>query len=177
MQTLEPVRIEEVPELSPEQVEAAKEEARKKEAARASAAAAQKEAAAQPVTESTSTTVSTRSINMKLIFEAPLEDLFNCFVEPRRLQAYTQSDVKFEATPGFEFTLFGGQVQGIVKKIVTSERIVMKWRSADWPEGHYSLVTLRFVKVSGGVEVTLKQIKVPSTDVDRSTSGWNTHFW
>mmetsp|Transcript_21154 Transcript_21154/g.82115 ORF Transcript_21154/g.82115 Transcript_21154/m.82115 type:complete len:352 (-) Transcript_21154:122-1177(-) len=174
MQTLEPVRVEEVPELCPKEAAAAaaaKEEARIKRAAEA--AVAQKEAA-KP-TESK--TVSTRSINQKVVFEAPLKDLFNCFVESRRLQAFTQSDVKFETTPGFEFAFFGGQVQGVVKKIVTGERIVLKWRSADWPAEHYSLVTMRFAKVDGGTELTLKQIKVPSTDVDRATSGWSTHFW
>ncbi len=56
-------------------------------------------------------------------------------MDPRRVEAYTQSSAQIESKEGGKFALFGGNVTGEFVQLVPNERIVQKWRTSTWPEG------------------------------------------
>jgi len=73
--------------------------------------------------------------------------------------------------------MFGGNVSGEIVKLDSPKKIVEKWRFNNWPEGHFSHVTLEFEKSNHGTRVTLSQTDIPSEDVQRVEQGWKENFW
>jgi len=52
------------------------------------------------------------------------------------------------------------------------------WRSAGWPEGHFSIVTFALsLKAGGRTELRFTQIGVPAGDYAAKNKGWHTHYW
>jgi len=121
--------------------------------------------------------ISTKTINMKLNFEAPASELFECFLDQRRISAFTQSESQITPEVGGNFSLFSGQIVGQIVELNRPSKLVKKWRFKDWPEDHYSTVTLSLEQTNQGTQLTLKQTGVPSSDFDRTQSGWHSQFW
>ena len=48
------------------------------------------------------------------------------------------------ARPGGKFELFGGNVSGEYTDLEEPTSITQKWRLAQWPQGHFSTLTLKF---------------------------------
>jgi activator of HSP90 ATPase len=73
-------------------------------------------------------------------------ELYNTFTDPQRISAFTRSaPIVFEgAKPGGKFALFGGNVSGEYVELKEPTSIIQNWRLAQWPEGHYSTLKLRF---------------------------------
>ncbi len=68
-------------------------------------------------------------------FGARPSDIYEALMDPRRVEAYTQSSAQIESKEGGKFALFGGNVTGEFVQLVPNERIVQKWRTSTWPEG------------------------------------------
>ena len=106
--------------------------------------------------ESKSTSTSTSASGAKAVNVASLSDqqefrcdaatLYQIFTDPQRIAAFTRSPPKvFEgARPGAKFELFGGNVSGEYTELTEPTVIGQKWRLAQWPQGHFSNLRLKF---------------------------------
>lgn len=79
-------------------------------------------------------------------FRTTASELYNTFTDPQRITAFTRSaPLVFDgAKPGGRFELFGGNVNGEYTELEEPTKIVQKWRLAQWPQGHYSTLRIRF---------------------------------
>lgn len=79
-------------------------------------------------------------------FRTSADQLYATFTDPQRLAAFTRAPPKvFEgAREGAQFELFGGNIAGKFVEMNEPTRIVQEWRLKQWPEGHFSRLTLRF---------------------------------
>jgi len=68
-------------------------------------------------------------------FTAQPSDIYEALMDPRRVEAYTQSSVQMECIEGGKFSLFSGNVTGEYIKLQQNHKIVEKWRLSSWPEG------------------------------------------
>jgi activator of HSP90 ATPase len=57
--------------------------------------------------------------SLKDEFKCTAMDLFSAICTQEKVQAYTQSECKMDPKVGGEFTLFGGNVQGVFEKLVS----------------------------------------------------------
>lgn len=78
------------------------------------------------------------------------------------VQAFTKGPVRLEPKKGGKFELFGGNIHGEFVEL-SPEKIVQKWRSKQWDEGHFSEVVLDIREKSDHTEVNLTQTGVPKT--------------
>ncbi|EGD72387.1 hypothetical protein PTSG_00408 [Salpingoeca rosetta] len=115
------------------------------------------------------------SFEMDEEFLCSPSDLFQCFVDENRVKAYTQADASIEAKMGGSFSLFGGNVTGVIKDLIPNERIVQAWRFKSWPEGMYSEVTMKFVPGDGCTHLKLTHNNIPDSDLERAKEGWKRH--
>ena len=53
------------------------------------------------------------------------------------VRSYTRSDAKIDAKVGGAFSIFGGNVTGVIKDLVPHQRIVQAWRFNSWDEGKH----------------------------------------
>lgn len=79
-------------------------------------------------------------------FRTTAAELYATFTDPNRLAAFTRSPPRpFEpAKVGGKFELFGGNVSGEYAGLEQPTRIVQRWRLAQWPQGHYSTLNIKF---------------------------------
>ncbi|KAF2841947.1 hypothetical protein M501DRAFT_1028733 [Patellaria atrata CBS 101060] len=104
--------------------------------------------ASSGTTQSSSTgpKVNVTSVTDQEEFRTTAEQLFQTFTDPQRIAAFTRSAPKlFEgAKQGGKFELFGGNISGEYTTLEAPTRVVQKWRLAQWPQGHYSTLDIKF---------------------------------
>lgn len=90
--------------------------------------------------------VNTTTVTSTEEFRTTASELYQTFTFPDRLAAFTREPPKiFEgAHVGGKFELFGGNVAGIFEELDEPTRVVQKWRLAQWPQGHYSRLEIKF---------------------------------
>lgn len=110
-------------------------------------------------------------------FGARPSDIYEALMDPRRVEAYTQSSAQIESKEGGKFALFGGNVTGEFVQLVPNERIVQKWRTSTWPEGHYSTVTIELSEGRKGCDMKLTQVGVPEAEAERTQQAWRENIF
>lgn len=76
-----------------------------------------------------------KTVNMKLIFEASPELIYECLLDSDKLAAFTHSEAKMDRSQDGEFSIFGGEIVGRNKELSQNQKIVQDWRFKSWPEG------------------------------------------
>lgn len=79
-------------------------------------------------------------------FRTTAEQLYETFTDPQRIAAFTRAPPKlFEgAKVGGRFEIFGGNVSGKFTQLEKPTFVEQKWRLAQWPQGHYSTLKIKF---------------------------------
>ncbi|CAD7698022.1 unnamed protein product [Ostreobium quekettii] len=124
-------------------------------------------------------------LHMEERFYGSPRDLYECFTNPGKMQAFTQSAAKVDVRPDGEFSWFGGSVSGRFIELEQDKKLSMKWRFNNWEEGCFSQVVLDFDSPATGTTVVkLQQSGIPSEDrygnedVIRVTeNGWRTQIF
>ncbi|KAH6610618.1 hypothetical protein Trco_000638 [Trichoderma cornu-damae] len=104
--------------------------------------------AAQATTSQASSSgiVNTVTVRDDQEFRTTAEEMYETFVDPQRLAAFTRAPPKlFEgAKEGGKFELFDGNVSGEYLELEKPKKIVQSWRLNQWPAGHYSKLNIEF---------------------------------
>lgn len=103
----------------------------------ASGSAASSKAKPEPAAKSDS---GTHTINLQETFYARPQDIYECFTQAGKIQAFTQSPAQAQPDVGGSFSMFGGSVQGTYKELVPFSRLRLDWRFANWPDDATSKV-------------------------------------
>jgi activator of HSP90 ATPase len=109
-------------------------------------AAASKQADNTSTKSKTGGVVNTTTVTDNEEFRTTADEMYQTFVDPARLAAFTRSPPKvFEgAKPGGKFELFGGNVSGEYLELEQPKKVVQSWRLREWPEGHFSTLRIEF---------------------------------
>ena len=75
--------------------------------------------------------------------------------------AFTNGSGRIDSTVGGTFEMFGGNVHGKNLELVKYSKIVQEWRFKNWPEGHYSIVTINIEQKETSTDVSVTQTGVP----------------
>ncbi len=107
---------------------------------------AAKETQPKATSASSGGVVNTSTVTDNEEFRTTSEELYQTFVDPARIAAFTRSPPKvFEgAKAGGKFELFGGNVSGEYVDLQKPTKIIQKWRLNQWPAGHYSTLKIEF---------------------------------
>lgn len=102
--------------------------------------------------------VDTSSINIVQKFQCKAAEFYDAMTRIEMVTAFTRGHVKLDPVKGGKFELFGGNITGTFEELEPGKKIVQKWRYKQWPEGHYSTVTLDIeekVKINKNASVGL----------------------
>jgi len=138
--------------------------------------------------KSTTTTQSSSkgpSVNVTTVtdsteFRTSAAELYQTFTDPQRISAFTRSTpLVFEGPKvGGKFELFGGNVTGSYTELEEPTKIVQKWRLAQWPQGHYSTLNIRFEQ-NNVDNVTVMRVDwqgVPVGQEDVTKRNWGEYY-
>jgi activator of HSP90 ATPase len=113
-------------------------------------------------------------------FRTSAAELYQTFTDPQRLAAFTRAPPQdwTGAKPGGTFKLFGGNVSGEFVELEEPTHIVQKWRLGQWPEGHFSTLSIWFDQ-NDVDSVTVMRVEwkgVPVGQEDVTKGNWGEYY-
>ena len=118
-----------------------------------------------------------KTIKQEVHFDVSMREVYETYVDAKKHAAFSGANVKFEARTGGKFDIWDGELTGENIKLIPGKKIVQKWRSSDWPEGHYSHLTIDLKPDGDGTKLVLTQTDIPEDKYDDINSGWHEYYW
>lgn len=104
--------------------------------------------------------------------------VYAALMDEKKHTQFTGQRARIDRRVGGAFTCYGTYIKGITLALQPGKHIVQAWRSRNWPEGIYTIVTFKLSKGAGGRTVLrFSQVGVPSNDYHDKNKGWRTHYW
>jgi activator of HSP90 ATPase len=113
-------------------------------------------------------------------FMAKPEDLFSALTDLQRMMIWSRGTARIQGSlmqPGTIFSLFDGNVSGIVRSLNPPYNIVLDWRLPHWPSGHHSSVNISLESKPDKTVLKLVQRGVPLADVEGTKANWKRFYW
>lgn len=136
------------------------------EAAKLASAATEKKGLSQAQTEKEKkvvgqSTYNTTTLTLKPVFSASAEELYNVFLNPQMVSAWTRGPAQVEPKEGGQYSLFGGNITGKFLKLEPHNKISMTWRLRDWKPNHYAQLSYDFSQGSGETTLNVNWEGIP----------------
>ena len=111
------------------------------------------------------------------VFPGPPHEVYELWMDSEKHAVFTKGETKMSRKVGGEFVTFDGWATGKNIELIPDKKIVQTWRGEDWPEGHYSTLTLKLVAAKSGTKFMFTQENVPSTVSKDVAKGWKQYYW
>lgn len=131
-------------------------------------------AAASKQAKSVSTSSSDVRVSSELAIS--ISDLWDLLTNPSRIPMWTRSPAQFEAKPDAEFALFGGNVTGKIVSVDAPKQLIQKWRTPQFPEGHYGTLAVNLTEGGDSTKLELVLSGAPSGDEDVVEKNLETYY-
>lgn len=138
----------------------------------------------QPITSTTSSgnssggsKIDVKTLTITETFQCQAEDLYDVLTRAELASVFTHSPSRIDGSVGGEFVLFDGNISGKFVELVPFEKIVQTWRYKQWPEGHFSRVTLKLEQRDDHTIMKLTQTGVPANEYDNTMRNWKGYYW
>ena len=118
-----------------------------------------------------------RNLRQTVTIRAPPKLVYDTLVRASEHAKFTGAAARLEAKVGGRFELWDGSLTGVVVELDPGRRIVLAWRSTEWPPGHYSIADFGLRASRGGTKLEFSQYGIPSDDYDDIAGGWKTFYW
>ncbi|XP_063621994.1 activator of 90 kDa heat shock protein ATPase homolog 1 [Cydia splendana] len=119
----------------------------------------------------------TKSLELSEKFQCRGQEFYDALTRIEMVTAFTQGHVKMEAEKGGKFALFGGNITGEFRELVPGKKITQYWRYKQWPDQHFSEVTINIDEKNDHTLVTVKQDLVPAAEVDQTRENWKRYYF
>jgi activator of HSP90 ATPase len=134
--------------------------------------------AAKKAPAATSTGGSKSTIEWRIQWRVPVEDLFAVLMNEQRASMYTRAPAKIDPRTGGGFEFLGGVISGYFAEVSHPNKIVMQWRLASWPTGVFSSVVMVLKKDEAAVTILeFAQAGIPEGEVEGVKQGWMVNFF
>jgi activator of HSP90 ATPase len=118
-----------------------------------------------------------KAIRQTITFEASPHEIYEMLMDSKKHSDFTGSTAKISREVGGKFTVWGGDISGENMELVKDRKIVQKWRSGDWPEGHFSTAAFELKADGKKTRLTLTQTDVPNDKYESIKQGWIDFYW
>jgi len=103
------------------------------------------------------------------------EEVFIALTNPFTIKLWTNEEAVMSLTPGSEFSLMDGSIEGKNLEFIENKKIVQQWYFGDEPEA--SIVTIKLHAHKEGTSVELHHTNIPDEAYGDITNGWNTIYF
>jgi hypothetical protein len=120
-------------------------------------------------------------ITLTEVFSVTPGEIYDSWLDAERHGAMTGSTASFESQPlseGSAFTAWDGYIRGRMLELDNGRRMLMSWRSEDYPEeAADSTVEVQLESVDGGTRLTLTHSVIPAGQRDDYIAGWKDFYF
>ncbi len=114
----------------------------------------------------------------KEVIRAGIREVFRALVDGRIVDEWGGGPARIQPRPGGRYSLWDGEMSGVVREVETPFRLVYTLRESSWEDNCLdSLVTWTLREVARGTEITLRHTGLPSRKIrDIHFEGWGDYF-
>ncbi|CDU22077.1 related to AHA1-stress-regulated cochaperone [Sporisorium scitamineum] len=145
-------------------------------AAAGPAAASDVPAGGAPKQSKASVSTSSSDVRVSSELAISIADLWDLLTNPSRIPMWTRAPAQFEAKSDAEFALFGGNVTGKVVSVDAPKQLIQKWRTPQFPEGHYGTLAVNLTEGGDSTKLELVLSGAPSGDEEIVEKNLETYY-
>jgi activator of HSP90 ATPase len=135
-------------------------------------------------TERADEVTTAEAIHQEVVFDATAARVYQSLTDAKQFSAMTKFSMVPKAPPaqiasavGGEFALFDGHILGRHVELVPSRRIVQAWRTADWPDGVYSIARFELRPQGAKTTIVFDHTGFPTGQGRHLAEGWHMNYW
>lgn len=118
------------------------------------------------------------SLELRTTFGASPERVLSAWLDSAEHTAFTGSDATVEARVGGKHTAWNGYIEGEILELQPGRRIVMSWRTTEFPPGQPdSIVVIEAEPEGGGTELRLLHTELPPGGAEKYGKGWTEFYF
>jgi activator of HSP90 ATPase len=111
------------------------------------------------------------TIHQEIDFTASPQRIYEALLDTKQFTAFSGRRAEINREVGGAFSLFDGHITGRNVELVPNKRIVQAWRTADWPEGVYSIARFELTAQGSGTHLVFDHIGFPEGLHDHLAKG------
>jgi uncharacterized protein YndB with AHSA1/START domain len=120
---------------------------------------------------------STETVLVSEVIPASRHAIYSAWLDTRQHSAFTGDTAVIEPAIGGRHSTFGGYASGTMLELEPHRRIVLSWRSTEFPEGSPdSRLEVTLEDTAGGTLVTILHTQIPEGQGDRYKDGWIQYY-
>lgn len=131
--------------------------------------------------------ITTSTVTEDIEFQTTARELYDVFMQPDKLAAWTRSQPIIEPKVGGKFVLFQGNVKGEILALDPGKKIEQTWRLPQWPEGtplhsrgltegHYGTLRMIFDQGMDGTTLRVTWMGVPIGEEDVTKRNFREYY-
>lgn len=109
------------------------------------------------------------------IIKAPPENVFQALTFSPTIQLWTGEPAEMSTTPGSEFSLWDGSIEGVNISFETGKKIVQQWFFGNQEEE--SIVTIILHAHKQGTSAELRHTNIPDEAFEDIVEGWDETYF
>ena len=118
-----------------------------------------------------------KTIKQSIEIKVSPHDVYEALMDSEKHSKFTGDEAVISRKVGGKFTVFGGYAEGKNIELIQDKRIVQTWHANDWPEDHYSKITITLTPSKTGTILNFTQTGVPEKFYDDISQGWDDFYW
>jgi activator of HSP90 ATPase len=119
----------------------------------------------------------TKTLRQSVLLKATPHEVYEALLDSKKHAEFTHSPAVMRREVGAEFSAFDGWASGTTLELIPDKKIVQKWRAAEWPEGHYSMVTFELQAQGQEIRLGFTQSDIPEDLYAELETGWVEYYW
>ena len=119
----------------------------------------------------------TKTIRQTITLDASPHDVYEMLMDEKKHARFTGGAAEISRDVGGAFVTNSGYSTGTNKELVQDAKIVQTWRAGDWPDGHYSTLTIILSQVASKTKLSFVQTGVPEDQYEEISQGWYDYYW
>lgn len=120
----------------------------------------------------------TQTIKQGCMLPGTPHQVYELWLDSKKHSAFTNGAAKLSRKIGGSFATFDGWASGKNIELIPDKKIVQSWRGEDWPEGHFSLLTVKLLPAANkSTKLMFTQTEVPTSVAKSIAQGWKDYYW
>ena len=119
----------------------------------------------------------TKVLHQSIVFAVSPHELYDAFMDSKKHSSFTGAKATIGKHVGDQFSTWDNWATGTTLELVPDKKIVQQWRGADWPEGHYSEITIEFKKEGHNTRLDFTQTGIPESLYEDIAQDWQEWYW
>jgi activator of HSP90 ATPase len=122
--------------------------------------------------------VGAESLELRASFAASPERVLAAWLDSEKHSAFTGSDATIEPRVGTKHSAWNGYIEGEILEIQPGKRLVMSWRTTEFPADHPDSIVIVEAEAQGsGTEIRLVHTELPPGGAEKYGKGWTDFYF